>query len=180
MSPVRSVTSAAAPFKPSAPAVTAPITSAVASTVPAAIPPVGAAIRPSAASAESSAVSSAITATVTSAASAALWPLETRTWIRADARKVLARCAGIPWSTRFARKQDNVLFHNSFNGSATRSRGRQRFRSNVLDGLVVRHIRTFGFAQLRVLFGLRFSGAFFVVFRSARFGNEPLFVSFRL
>jgi hypothetical protein len=133
---------------------------------------IGASIRASAASAEPSTVAAAV-------ASTALGALESRTGIGANARKILARRAGIARGTGFAREQNNVVLHDSFHRGAIRGCRGNGLRFNVLDGFVVGEIGALRFRQFRAVSFLVVFTIFIAVLRSfAGFGGELRFVRF--
>src|SRR5258708_4795324 len=135
-------------------------------TVAAAMRTIGTPIRASTASAESPAITAAI-------ASTALRPLETRTRIGANARKILTRSVRITRRTGFPGQKNGVILDDGFDcGNAGRHRCRQSFCRNVLDGFVVSQVGAFSFSHLRaVFFRVHLLAGFLMLFGAAGFGG---------
>jgi len=127
---------------------------------------IGTPIRASTASAESPAITAAI-------ASTALRPLETRTRIGANSRKILTRSVRITRRTGFPGQKNGVILDDGFDcGTVGRHRCRQSFCRNVLDGFVVSQVGAFSFSHLRaVFFRVRLLAGFLMLFGAAGFGG---------
>jgi len=156
-------------------AIRAPVRATITTTVTvaAALRTIGTPIRASTASAESTAITSAI-------ASTALRPLETRTRIGANARKILTRSVRITRRTGFPGQKNGVLFDDGFDGGTLRRGcGRHSLRCDVLDGLVVGKVCSLGFGQLRaIFFRVAFLAGFLMLFGVPGFGGQLRFVGF--
>ena len=177
MPAVRAMPVSAAALEASTAAIPAPVWAtvwtAIRATIATAMRTIRTPIRASSAAPETS----AITATV---ASTALWALETRTWICADAREVFTRSVRITRAAGFPRQKNGVIFNDGFDGGTIGRRcGRHGFRRNVLDGLVVSKVGALGFGHLRAVFLFVTSLARFgLSFRVAGFRGELCFARF--